>query len=214
MQEVDNSLRHFVETEIIPRYAAFDKAHQTDHAATVIANSLAIAAHYPQVSVNVVYATAAYHDLGLSEGRERHHIVSGEIVLHDERLRRWFTEEEIHLMKEAVEDHRASSTHAPRTIYGRIVAEADRVIDPNVTLRRAVQYGLSHYPELGKEAQFDRLCAHMQEKYAEQGYLKLWIPESPNAERLQALRRIIANRQELRACFERIYGEELIRMPG
>ena len=40
--EVDSALRHFVETEIIPRYAAFDMAHQIDHAETVIANSLEV----------------------------------------------------------------------------------------------------------------------------------------------------------------------------
>ena len=54
-------------------------------------------------------------------------------------------------MKEAVEDHRASNKHVPRSIYGKIVAEADRIIDPDITLRRTVQYGLSNYPELDKE---------------------------------------------------------------
>jgi uncharacterized protein len=121
------------------------------------------------VDANIAYATAAYHDLGLRDGRERHHLVSGEIVQQDERLRQWFTEEEILLIKEAVEDHRASSSHAPRSIYGRIVAEADRAIEPDSTFRRAIQYGLSHHPELDKEAQYERFHQHMLEKYAEGG---------------------------------------------
>ena len=51
------------------------------------------------------------------------------------------TDEQLLQMKEAIEDHRASNKQAPRTIYGMIVAEADRIIDPEVTLRRTVQYG-------------------------------------------------------------------------
>jgi uncharacterized protein len=207
---VTPSLKEFIESEILPLYEGFDKAHQTDHVQTVIAHSMAIAEHYPEVDANIAYATAAYHDLGLRDGRERHHLVSGEIVQQDERLRQWFTEDEILLIKEAVEDHRASSSHAPRSIYGRIVAEADRAIEPDSTFRRAIQYGLSHHPELDKEAQYERFHQHMLEKYAEGGYLKLWIPESPNAARLAELRRIIADEKSLRKAFERIYEKGLI----
>ena len=67
-------------------------------------------------------------------------------------------------MKEAVEDHRASNKHVPRSIYGKIVAEADRIIDPDITLRRTVQYGLSNYPELDKEKQYIRFLTHLKEK--------------------------------------------------
>ena len=128
----------------------------------------------------------------------------------DKRLREWFTEEEMEVMAQAVEDHRASNDHAPRSIYGRIVAEADRLIEPMQILRRTVQYGLSHYPELSKEQHYLRYCEHLQEKYAEGGYLKLWIPESENASQLKALRCIIDDEVQRRAAFERIYMEESI----
>ena len=117
----------------------------------------------------MVYTVAAYHDLGLCEGREFHHIVSGKILLADETLRQWFTDEQMLQMKEAIEDHRASNRDAPRSIYGKIVAEADRIIDPEVTLRRTVQYGLSHYPEMDKEQQYERFRKHLADKYAEGG---------------------------------------------
>jgi uncharacterized protein len=41
-------------------------------------------------------------------------------------------------MKEAVEDHRASSSRQPRSIYGKIVAEADRDIDTHEIFLRAI----------------------------------------------------------------------------
>ena len=150
-------LRIYIETEIIPRYESFDAAHGTDHVRTVIAHSL----DRSEMCIrDRIYAVAAYHDTGLARGRELHHIHSGEILLADTELRRWFTAEQLAVMRDAVEDHRASSDHAPRTIYGRIVAEADRCIDPATVLRRTVQYGLSHCPALDREGHFERCLAH------------------------------------------------------
>ena len=203
-------IERYIEEQIIPRYTAFDRAHSIDHVRTVIAESLALAEHY-DVDRRIVYVTAAYHDLGLCEGRERHHIVSGEIVRADQQLRKWFSGDEIELIACAVEDHRASSDHEPRSIYGRIVAEADRVIDPEITLRRTVQYGLANYPQLDTEGQYARFCAHLQEKYAEGGYLRLWIPESKNGARLAELRQLIKNGELLRHTFERLLADELKR---
>ena len=200
-------MKHYIETEIIPRYEAFDKAHRTNHVRQVITESLKLASYY-EVDERMVYTIAACHDIGLCEGREYHHLVSGRLMRADERLREWFTEEEIEIMAQAVEDHRASNAHAPRSIYGRIVAEADRLIEPMQILRRTVQYGLSHYPELTQEQHYLRYCEHLQEKYAEGGYLKLWIPESENASQLKALRGIIADETRKREVFERIFEEE------
>ena len=87
---------------------------------TVIQESVTLASHY-EVDMNMVYVIAAYHDTGLVEGREFHHLASGKILTDDSRLKEWFTEEQILIMKEAVEDHRASADYEPRTIYGKIV---------------------------------------------------------------------------------------------
>lgn len=200
-------LREYIEQEIIPQYARFDKAHRTDHVLKVMEESMELAQYY-DVNHLMVYVVAAYHDLGLCEGRELHHLVSGKILLADGTLKQWFTKEQRMTMKEAVEDHRASNKQAPRSIYGKIVAEADRMIDPGITLRRTVQYGLSNYPQLDKEKQYVRFLEHLNNKYAEGGYLKLWIPQSANARRLEKLRQLIANKEELHKVFENIYSEE------
>ena len=103
------------------------------------------------------------------------------------------------------EDHRASSDHEPRTIYGRIVAEADRIIDGETIVRRALQYGLKHEPGLDREGQYRRLMEHMREKYDYGGYLQLWIPESDNAKQLEAFRQTLANEVAFRRLFDTIY---------
>ena len=198
---MNQQLVEYIESEIIPRYAGFDEAHRVDHARTVIEESLKLAGN--DINIDMVYAIAAYHDTGLCEGRENHHLVSGRIIREDGTLRRWFTEDQIETMAQAAEDHRASSDHEPRSIYGRIVAEADRIIDGETIVRRTIQFGLSHYPELDRQQHWERMCAHLKEKYDYGGYLKLWIPGSSNAARLEEFRQNLRRPGWLQNLFDR-----------
>lgn len=200
-EPISQDLREYIEENILPRYDNFDKAHRQEHVRTVISQSMELAASL-DVNIDMVYAIAAYHDTGLCEGREHHHEVSARIINKDQNLRRWFTEEQIAIMADAAEDHRASSGHEPRTIYGRIVAEADRCINPMTIIRRTVQFGLDHYPELNREEHFKRMMTHLHEKYGRSGYLKLWFADSPNARRLEELRNMMDDETLLRQLFD------------
>jgi uncharacterized protein len=200
-------LVEFVETQILPRYAEFDKAHNLSHVTRVIRNSIALA-RQTGADMNMVYVVAAYHDLGLSGPRAIHHLTSGKILMQDARLKRWFSPEQIKMMKEAVEDHRASASHAPRSIYGKIVAEADRDLAPETVIRRTVQFGLANYPEMDKEGHWRRFCQHMAEKYSVNGYIRLWIHGSENERNLNQLRSLIVNPTEMRKVFDKIFQEE------
>lgn len=203
-KDITSTLLHFIEQDILPRYDHFDAAHQRNHAEEVIERSLALAEYY-DVDTNMVYAIAAYHDTGLCEGRDTHHLVSGRIIREDTKLREWFDDDQIETMAQAAEDHRASSGHEPRSIYGKIVAEADRLISPEKVIRRTIQFGLDHHPELDKEGQYQRFREHLLEKYSDTGYLRLWIPESDNATRLEELRAIIRDENAIREAFEQLF---------
>ena len=207
MTHVCLDLMGFIEQNILPRYAMFDKAHNLVHVSNVIKKSLTLARTIG-VDSDMSYTVAAYHDLGLEGPRAIHHITSGKILQSDMRLRQWFTEEQINTMKEAVEDHRASSSHVPRNIYGKIVAEADRELEPHTVFRRSIEYGLYHYPEKNRNEQWKRFLMHMQNKYSLHGYIKLWIPNSPNEKYLQELRTIINDESRLRTYFDNIYEQE------
>lgn len=204
------SLKAYVEENILPRYQHFDSAHQLDHIQAVMAQSMELSQHYPELNADMVYTIAAYHDTGIVAGREHHHTVSGQIVRQDTQLKHWFSAEQIETMAQAVEDHRASADHDPRSLYGMIVAEADRDIEPLTIIRRTVQYGLGHYPELDLEGHWQRTLQHLHEKYAEGGYLKLYIPQSRNKVQLDKLRSLIADESRLREIFETIINTEKI----
>ena len=198
------SLHEYIENEILPRYAAFDKGHQRDHAESVIEESLVLAHEYG-ADKEMAYVIAAFHDLGLEKGRELHHIYSGEILMADPILPQFFNKEQLMLMRDAVEDHRASSKNAPRSIYGAIVAEADRHIDPETILRRTMQFGMKQNPEADFEWHFERAYQHMLEKYAEGGYMRLWLNSKRNVEGLNALRAIIHDKEVLREICKRLF---------
>ena len=207
MAMIREEIKAYIENEILSRYDGFDAAHRRDHADVVVSRSVELAQRLG-ADVEMAYVIAAYHDTGLAVGRDVHHTESKRILLADSELKRWFSEEDIATMGDAVEDHRASSKQPPRTIYGRIVAEADRLIVSHSIIRRTVQFTLTHHPELDMEQGYERLLEHMREKYDYGGYLKLWIEESDNAQRLEELRKIIADKPLLRRLYETIYKEE------
>ncbi len=198
----------YVEREIIPQYQDFDTAHQEDHVRMVIEHSLKLAEHNPAMNTDMVYLIAAFHDLGLVNGRENHHKDSRKILEANPFIKSHFKQKQIVTIGRAVEDHRASSGHKPRNGYGMIVAEADRFIEPETIIRRTIQYGLSHYPELDTEGHYQRTILHLREKYGPNGYLKVWVPWSDNARRLKDLHRLIADEKQIREMFNRLFEEE------
>jgi len=200
-------LMEFIETRILPQYAQFDRAHNMEHVTRVIRRSLNMARQLG-ADLDMVYTIAAYHDLGLTGPRAIHHLTSGKILMQDARLKRWFSAEKLQIMKEAVEDHRASASRTPRSIYGKIVAEADRDIDPETVIRRTIQFGLANYPQVDAEGHWQRFMKHMDEKYSANGYIKLWIQGSENEQKLNQLRQLIASPTEMRVVFDKIFQEE------
>lgn len=204
-------LEKYLHEDIVPRYSSFDMAHREDHALTVIGQVMKLLDTMPEefmtgerlvrrqdIDRNILLTAAACHDLGLVNGRERHHLDSGEIIRSDGNLRKWFSEEAIETIAQAAEDHRASGKSAPRSIYGMLVAEADRVIEGETIIRRTLQYGLEHYPTLDRPGHIERAIDHLHEKYGRGGYLKLWIPWSDNAVRLSELQDLMEDPEGIR----------------
>lgn len=205
-QQVSLEIMEFVERQILPRYNAFGESHGLRHVTRVIKNSLRLA-DVTGADIDMVYVIAAYHDLGMEGPRAIHHLTSGKILMADARLKKWFNADQLKVMKEAVEDHRASSSRQPRSIYGKIVAEADRDIDVHEIFLRAIQYGKENGPDKTVEEHWERFAQHMDEKYSNNGYIKLWIPNSPNEKALKELRIIIEDKKLLRKAFDDIWKE-------
>ncbi len=199
-------LEFYIENCIIPQYTSFDEAHNIEHVSRVIEMSLLLAKEY-DVNPIMCYVIAAYHDIGLPQGRETHHLTSAQILREDKALRNWCSEEIINIMAEAIEDHRASSEHPPRSIYGAIIAEADRDLRPEVPLRRAVQYGLNKYPNESYDFHKARAFDHLTRKYGPNGYIKLHLNSKINVEGLELLREILASSELFEEKFNEVWNK-------
>lgn len=195
-RNIKGEVVYHVKHKIIRRYRKFDAGHNTDHVVAVINESCRLAEKYGADPL-MAFVAAAFHDLGLPFGRKYHHLASGQMLFDDTRLFRWFTFEQLTTMREAIEDHRSSLQGEPRSIYGRILHEADVMLDCDTVLRRALQYRMKE--GVAFDDIFDDTYHHLVEKYGEGGYLKIYLPEGEdNVERLARLRELISDREATR----------------
>lgn len=193
---INKELIQYIENEVFPLYDRNEEGHGIKHIKTVIERSLKFA-RKNNVDLDIAYTVAAYHDIGHYIDRKRHEIISAEIFMEDEKVKKWFSDEQRNIIKEAIEDHRASSNHKPRSIYGMIISTADRTIaDIDNSIRRAYLYGKRNYIGLSEEEQIERVYSHLTEKYGENGYAKVYLEDEQFDKAIAELRKDLLNKQE------------------
>ena len=204
MNCVNLELKRYIENEIFPLYNKNEEGHGIEHIKTVIKRSIDLAQNY-DVDLNMVYVIASYHDLGHCIDRKTHEIISAQIFMKDNKIKKWFTDEQINIIKEAIEDHRASSNHKPRSIYGMIVSTADRtIVDIDVTIKRAYTYGKRNYKNISEEEQWEEVYRHLSEKYGENGYAKIYLEDKEFDEAIKKLRQALSNKEEFLKRVEKV----------
>lgn len=169
---INETLKSYIEKEIFPQYDYNDSGHGIDHINYVLERSLKFAKTIPDINMNMVYAVAAYHDIGHHIDAKNHEKISSEILASDEKLKDFFTTEEIKIMEEAVVDHRASLEYIPRSIYGKIVSSADRNTDIDIPLKRTYSYRKEHCPNSTLEEIIEESRLHIIDKFGKNGYAK------------------------------------------
>lgn len=205
---MDKELVKYIESKIFLIYNKNEEAHGIEHIKTVIERSLRLAKNY-DVNTNMVYTIAAYHDIGHYIDRKKHEIISAEIFMKDENMKRWFTDEQRNIIKEAIEDHRASSNHEPRSIYGKIISTADRtIVDIDYTINRTYSYGLKHYPELSEEGRIEEVYKYLVKKYGEDGYVKTYLEDEEFEESIKKFRQALANKEEFIKRVKRVISKK------
>lgn len=205
--ELNQKLIKYIETQVFPQYSKNEEGHGINHIKTVIERSLKFAKDY-NVDINMVYTIATYHDLGHYIDRKKHEIISAELFMKDENMKRFFTDEQRNIIKEAIEDHRASSDHKPRSIYGMIVSTADRtIIDIDTTIKRTYSYGKRNYEGITEEEQIERVYSHLKEKYGENGYAKIYLKDEEFEKALQKLRQALSDKQSFINRVKKVVNE-------
>ena len=192
---INSELKNYIESNVFPQYSKNEEGHGLKHINTVIERSFKLARDY-DVNFNMVYTIASYHDIGHHINKDKHEIISAEIMFDDNNLTKWFSHEERLIIKEAIEDHRASSSHEPRSIYGKIISSADRtIINIDETIRRTYLYGKKHEAMFNHEQLVNRVYTHLSEKYGEGGYAKCYIKDEEFENALNKLREMLKDKE-------------------
>lgn len=194
---MNEDLIKYTEENIFPEYSKNEVGHGIDHIKYVIKRSFDIVSQNKlDVNLDMVYIIAAYHDIGHHIDSKNHEKISAEIMSKDKELERFFNDEELRIIKEAIEDHRASSDHEPRSIYGRIVSSADRNNIVEDCLRRTYTYGLKLDPKSSDEELFERAYNVLLNKFGENGYAKFFFKDKEYEQFLKDIRKLLKDKEK------------------
>ena len=203
VQDVNKELKEYIKNTIFPKYDKY-YAHGMMHINAVIDNMMLLAEYY-NLDKNMAFVIGSYHDAGLSVDRDNHEKESGKLLENDKNLKRWFSDEEITIMKEAVEDHRGSRKERPRNFYGECVSDSDRDFDISILAKRQINTTLKNYPEIKTfEEHFERCYKYICGRINEDGTFNLWTNNPTLVERRDKFQKDYLDKDYTR----KIYKEE------
>ena len=162
----------YIEQIVNYHYNLNDKGHGVEHAKYVINRSFEFAYQVESINLEMVYVIAAYHDVAHHIDAKNHETISAKMLMEDKKLKDFFTDEQIKIMSEAVEDHRSSMETEPRSIYGKIVSSADRNTSVEVTLKRCYSYNRRHFSELKESEIIEECRKFLLKKFGINGYAR------------------------------------------
>lgn len=209
MKEINNKLIKFMEEKIFPIYDSFDKGHNLDHIFAVIERAINIykSLDNPEIDINIVYASAALHDIGVQVERKNHAIHSSEFVMSCQELREFFNEEEITIIANACEDHSTSKGIVPRNIYGKIVCDADKDNNVEISLLRAYEFTKKYFPDFTEEQCLDNVYEQLYLKFGPEGKVKFYIGAPEQTEFLKTIQALALDKELYLKTIKKIINE-------
>lgn len=194
---VRQEVKNYIEKNVFPEYSKNEVGHGLSHIQYVIDRSFELVKENElDVNPDMVYVIAAYHDIGHHIDSKTHEKISAEIMSKDKGLKKFFSKEELKMIQEAIEDHRASSKEDPRSIYGKIVSSADRNHTVEDCYSRTYTYGKKLDPNATDEELFLRAYDVLVKKFGEGGYAKFYFKDSKYENFLKELRTLLSNKED------------------
>ena len=208
MDKINISLKEYIEKEIMPKYDLNDKGHNKDHIDFVLKRAFEISKNY-DLNYNILYTCVCFHDIGCHINREKHEILSADMAYNDEFLKEYFSEENLKIIKEAIEDHRASSAIIPRNIYGKILSSADRKVSIKNYLVSSLFFGEPDISKIDMEEAIKQSYNHAIKKFGKEGYAtdKFYVEDNRYKKFLNDLQSLIDNKEEFNRLAEIVFKE-------
>lgn len=194
---VNMNLKEYVEKNILTEYKLNDRGHNIEHINIVLERAFELSRGY-KINYDMLYTIVCYHDIACHIDREKHEILSAQRLYCDSKLKEFFSDNEILIMKEAIEDHRASLEYVPRNIYGKILSSADRKFGVDNYLKSSMGFTMKKYPELSDEELIEDSYNFAIKKFGKEGYAvsKMYVKDEKYENFLNELQYLIENKEE------------------
>lgn len=212
LEILDKNIKEYIEKNVFPEYKKNEQGHGINHIEDVIRRSFdLIVQNELNVNYNMVYVIAAYHDIAHHIDRKNHEKVSAEIMIKDEKLKEFFSAAELQVIKEAIEDHRASNENEPRSVYGKIVSSADRNNTVEQCLERSYSYGKRHNPDASDQELYENSYDVLNKKFGYDGYAKFYFKDEQYECFLKDIRKLLEDKEKFCKAQEK-YVKEILKL--
>lgn len=199
MEEINKEIKKYIEEQVLPQYDTNIGGHGRDHIETVINRSFEIINEFNlDVNKNMAYVVAAYHDIGYKVDPDNHEQVSSEDFLKDEKIKSFFSDEDIQIIAEAIVDHRASLEYEARSEYGKLVSSADRETSVENMLKRSFLYQADKHADENPSVEqiIEYSFKKLTKKFGKDGYAKMYYPDKKYTDYLSEMQNLLDNKQK------------------
>ena len=208
INKIDSKLKDYIEKNIVPIYDLNDKGHNGNHIKFVFKRSCEISNNY-NIDYNILYTCVSFHDIACHIDRERHQILSAEFAYNDKFLKEYFNSKDLKIIKEAIEDHRASSNNIPRNIYGKILSSADRKVSVKEYFISSLFFGQTDINKVDMEEAINQSYNHAIKKFGKNGYAvkKFYVEDDRYKKFLNDLQDLIDKKEEFYRLAKIVFKE-------
>ena len=206
--KIDSKLKKHIENDILPEYDLNDKGHNKNHIDFVLKRALEISKGY-DINYNILYVCVSFHDIACHINRELHEVLSAQVAFKDKYLNKFFNTNEMNIIKEAIEDHRASSNSIPRNIYGKILSSADRKVDIKTYFISSLFFKATDISKVDMEEAIEKSYNHAIDKFGKNGYAtkKFYVDDKRYKKFLNDLQYLIDNKTEFYEVAKIVFNE-------
>lgn len=196
---IDIELKNYIENNILPLYDSNIGGHGIDHINFVINRSFELVKEFKlDVDLNMVYVIAAFHDIGYKTNPDEHEEVSSQMFMNNQDMKKFFNDEQISAIADAIVDHRASLEYEARSIYGKIVSSADREISVRNMLERSIDFQKDKHKDENPTTieVINYSYKKLSSKYGKSGYAKMYFKDKKYLDYLNEIQEVLENKDK------------------
>lgn len=196
---VRKDLRKYIENHIFPEYKKNDKGHGLIHIMEVIRRSFELNKSMNlNLNDDLIFTIAACHDYGKYIDHETHEKIAAQKFFENNDFKRFFSDEQRLIIKQAIEDHRSSFEDTPRSDYGKLISSADRNSTIDIVFIRSFFVGQSRTPDLTIEEFLDFTLNRLRKRYSEEKSENMFFEDEIYVKFLFDMRKLLKDEFEFK----------------